>query len=254
MRQLYCGKSGRCGGRGAAAALVAAASLALGAGLAGAAEMQLLDSGWTASWADVPDTTFKLALQDVGVGTEQVMFTKVATLGAGQVDAASGSIRPLAINFRQTDPAAKSLVVVSSEVVTNYTGIDWTGFRFQLLDNRPDAANQAHFDVQATGTFNAAYGFHISPFTTGTYSALSSANQDLLLSGGKVANGSVWHPGGGGTLGQLVIHAVPAQTGDLASFSFTEQPMAAPGPLPEPASIVVMGLAGLMFLGRRVRR
>lgn len=236
-----------------AIALAGLFGLALTAGSAQAGFAVLGNSGWTASWNDVPGTDYIVALHTIAEGQDRVSFKKVATFGPERVDKATGVILPIEIVFQQTTFSASQLTVVNSEFITNQTGKDWTGFQFSVVDGTTGTTGATHFDKAATGEFNstvAPFGFHIEPFTTGQYGPITSADQNLVLTGGTVANGAVWSPGGGGTRGQLVINANPTRSGGFKTFVFEEQPISGVViPLPAAAWTGLSGLIGLGLFG-----
>ncbi len=237
-----------------AAAVVGAMGLAT---VANAGSLVLADDagksvGWTASWNDTSDSDFTLKLQTIVTGQDRVVFKKVATFGPGRVDSATGTILPIEIVFQQTSYDAKPLIVVNTEVVTNHTGMDWNAFQMTIVDGTSGMANQASFEASS---FGPPAPFAIAPFTSyslGKIPGLSNSadNQNLILSGGVVADGQVWHAGDGGSQGQLVINARPVKAGAYKSFVFEEQPMTSVViPLPAAAWTGLSGLAGLMLVG-----
>ncbi len=227
-----------------------------------AGSLQLQDAagnsvGWTASWNDTSDSDFVVKLVNIGTGSDRVIFKKIATFGPQRVDQATGTILPIEIVFQQTSYAAKPLLVVNSEVITNHTGLDWNAFQMTVVDGTAGTANQAYFEPSS---FGPPSPFAINPFTNYTLGKIpglsnSADNQNLIVSGGVIPDGGIWHPGDGGSRGQLVINAVPVKAGAYKSFVFEEQPMSVAIPLPAAAWSGLSGLAGLVVLGaaRKVR-
>lgn len=238
-------------------ALTGLVGLAVGTSSAQAGSVVLGTSGWTASWNDTSAEAFTVAVLSVGEAGDRVMIKKVASIGPAQVDN-TGAIMPIDVAFTQTSADAKQLTVINSEFITNHTGKAWTSFTMSLIDATNGVNGSAVFDPAATGTFNSSGGFNIRPFQNGAFSALSVNNQVLTLTGGTVPTGpspsndnsNVFTPGGGGTLGQLVINANPIRSGGFKTFVLREQPNVGPTPPPIPLPAAAWtGLSGLIGLG-----
>ncbi len=228
-----------------------AGALVLGAAAASHAEICTLgNSGWNIE----STSTDRFTLQAVKLAeTPDIVVFKLIG-GWDDLAQSDGEIQPLDLNFIQTKSSAASRLVINSTVLSNRTSIDWIGFRMTIVDPGLDVAAQAHFNPVITGPFNGATsqlptGFHIEPFSNGIYSPLFVENQDLLLQGGSLPSGKDWHPGDGGSRGQLVIQTSPQANGGNNSFHLLLQPQT--NVVPEPASWMAVGL---LLLSRRLRR
>ena len=195
--------------------------------------------GWNASWDKGFDDV--LGLTALSTGDDTVTFNKFAQFTRGPGD--DGAYEPLVITFQQYSPNAKKWIRIGGESVVNYSGLDWTGFKFVLA---PPSATGVSFD--AGKTFGSTDPFSISPFTT---HALSDNGKELTLAGGTVGHTigeNVWNPGQ--VSGSLWINAGSLTSGSRA-FEFKEIPIDPPAnatavPLP---TGVYPGLALLGMMG-----
>jgi hypothetical protein len=151
-----------------------------------------------------------------------------------QVDPFTGMPGGISVTFRQILPDAQTAnhIVITDEALYNFTGMNWTGFRMQLIDS-----GQATFDPAAT----AASGLNINPFTAIAY---SNGNTQVDFSGGVVPNGGAWYPGI--SQGGIVINVNLAADGPV-QFSLKETP------IPTPGAAALMGVGGIVFASRRKR-
>lgn len=216
-----------------------------------AGSMILGNSGWRASWDpsfDQVDGTY-VVLTVLAETSDSVVVQKgaVFTNGPDQF----GLIAPVEINFEQISANAAANIVVTSESVTNATGIAWNGFKFIIEDGTTDTAADTSFNLDRT--FGTPPPFNVSPFQVVDVGGPTSQPQIITLGDGILNHGEIWRPGVGPAGGELVIHAAPKTDGSQR-FVFKEQPL----PIPLPAA-AWMGLSSLAALGafgslKRTRR
>lgn len=196
------------------------------AGTASADIIVPLGSGWEAvmtgtnvSLTVIPSTDGVLHLSKDAVFTE--------------VDPFTGAPMPVTITFRQVlpDNQTASQIIIDDEMIMNLSGLNWNGYR-QILG----LSNNVSFDPSSTG-------MSVGPeFTTNT---LLGGNREMLSNGGAgVANGAMWMPG---ATGGLVINVNLGGQASPIIFTLKELPT-----VPTPGA-AVMGLAGLLAMGRRRR-
>jgi hypothetical protein len=213
-------------------ALIAAMAVILG--MAGyqpaSADTIELGGGWA---ADVdPGVTLTPFTDPNDPGVLKVVVEKLARFTNGPTE--DGYIEPLRITFFQVASQAATQISITDEVITNNTGVDWSGFKFIVETDGmgPDGGPKINSAASA--------GFDTSPFTTSAYSL---DDKVLDLGGGSVANGSIWTPGLSG--GELVLNTAPFDNGNFAqAFVFKEQPLYVI-PLPASAALALSGLVGL---------
>jgi len=223
-----------------AAAVIAGAVGMAAPDRASAASLVLGDSGWSATWSPAFEdgSGTHVTLSVLAETADTVVLQKVAVFadGADQF----GLITPIEINFDQISANAVPNIVITSENVTNATGVDWNAFRFIIEDGTTGTSADAHFDVAST--FLGSEPFNITPFTQYTTSGITAQVQTIEVSGGVLANGQIWWPGVGNGNGALYIAAAPSEQGSQ-HFVFKEQPL--PIPLPAAAWTGLVGLIGL---------
>ena len=153
----------------------------------------------------------------------------------------NGNFPGLDIIFRQIGGDAGTVpnIVILDESVTNQTGTDWTDYHMTV-----GTGGNVWFD-----TIDSA-GFSMSPFTNSmfmdpgnVFGGNPSRATDLWADGGLVFNNSSFFPGAGP--GELVISV--DLSGDDVAFVLSEYPT------PEPATLALLGLGGLVCLRRRSR-
>ncbi|MCG8409593.1 MAG: hypothetical protein MI923_30675 [Phycisphaerales bacterium] len=128
-----------------------------------------------------------------------------------------GVLPPVLLDFNQvcSDGDTVSMIVIADEVINNFTGEDWTDFKFIVLD-----------DICAWFVVDQSGGFDVSPFGQKTFSDFIDAptnNRSQLLTAdfGLIPNGGTWFPGAGA--GDLKI-GVNLDDTDPLSFTLKEQP------------------------------
>ena len=95
-------------------------------------------------------------------------------------------------------------IVINDEVITNSTGSNWTGFRYQLLDGNDVAFNPDMSNASAGGN-----GFSTSPLDNQMFGpanrTFSVDGFGLSPGGGNavVADGTQWFPGDGARDGEI---------------------------------------------------
>lgn len=187
-----------------------------------------IGGGWQAEW----DPSFDGLVQIVsdGVVGDAVFIEKAIEY--------TGAFNAVPITFTQIDPNAVSNIVINDEIITNNSGVDWSGFRMQLIDGGDVA-----FDVAATAGSGGAgpIGFSIAPFTTASF---TPDNMQLNIGGGTVADGTTWFPGSGASDGQLWMH-VNLTPGQNKVFTLKETY------IPTPGAVALFGVAGLAASRRR---
>jgi len=197
------------------------------------AETIALGGGWE---ADVPDSSVVSVVPD-GVGEDFIIIeiSKDFTAGPGV-----GGVFPAhLIDFRQVDTDANTRpnIIIADESVTNLTGVPWTDYHWAVLN-----AGEVWIDVPASA------GFDTTPFANAVFSDPANVfgdptkATDLDADGGVVPNNTSFFPGAAG--GDLVLSV------DLASaapVSFVLKQF----PTPEPASALLLVIAGLVATRRR---
>lgn len=224
---------------GGAVALGLAALGVLAAAPVQAGSLVLGNSGWRATWDssfDSADGT-SVTLTVLAETSQAVVLQKVAVFADGPDQ--YGLIAPVEINFEQISPTAVADIVITSESLTNASGVDWSGFKFIIEDGTTNTAADTSFDLLRT--FGTPPPFNVSPFQVVDTGGITDQPQTITLGDGILANGQVWRPGVGPVGGELVIHAAPSQVG-TQRFILKEQPIPAAVPLP---AAVWMGLSGL---------
>lgn len=216
-----------------------------------AGSMILGNSGWRASWDssfDRVDSTYVVLTLLAETG-DTVVVQKGAVFADGPD--AYGLISPVEINFEQIAAGAAANIVITSESVTNATGLDWGGFRFIIEDGSTNTSADTSFNLDRS--FGTPPPFNVAPFQVVGIGGPTDQPQIIELGDGILANGEIWRPGVGPEGGELVIHAAPKVDGSQR-FVFKEQPL----PIPLPAA-AWMGLSSLVAMGafgglKRLRR
>jgi hypothetical protein len=195
-----------------------------------------LGSGWQASWDASLDGLVNV--ETVSAGSDALVIRKSAEFTQAPVN---GIFPTIPIVFQQVAWPAAAHIVIDSETVKNSTGVVWTDFHLDLLDH-----GDAVFDpaLTAASAGPLPIGWNIAPFTQAAFNATRTR---LDLSGGVVANGQFWLPGGAPNGGQLWTDVVPSQT-NFTLFTLKETPT------PEPAAMSLLLLGGVCLLARKVRQ
>jgi len=136
---------------------------------------------------------------------------------------------PIVIDF-ESSPNAVNIIRISDENIVNLTGVDWTDYHWEIINV-----------TGGTATFADPGDFSVAPFDT---KVLTLDTLDAF-GGGPVLDGSVFAPGQNS--GPLDIVTDPAGV-ELVSFTLVQYPT------PEPATLAVLALGGLVLLRRRRRR
>src|SRR5262245_41593036 len=136
-----------------ASVITAGAVLAL-AQAASAIQVLNLGGGWQAT---LLSDNVNLIVDTVDLESGFISLQKVAVFDS--IDPFTGAPDPLSILFTQIAPdaATVSRIIINNEMISNQTGLDWTGFRNEIL------GSGAVFNPVESA------GFSIAPFTTTTY-------------------------------------------------------------------------------------
>jgi hypothetical protein len=217
------------------------ASIALACGLAAsthAGTAVLGESGWQAEWDASLDGRVEVDFIDVIGNT--IFIQKAAEFTDAPVD---GMFAFIGITFRQVGASSVDSIVIDDEIISNSTGATWTGFVMKVMNGTTT------FDPAQTAASGGGgpIGFSIDPFTTATF---ASENHKLRISGGLLADGETWFPGGSANDGQLWINVTSGSGDDMGVFTLKERPTAEIIPAPS----AVLTIAGLLGLARRRRR
>ena len=196
-----------------------------------AGSIVLGDSGWEAIWDSSLDGLVDI---QVDVVTDDAVFIEKSaefTQGPGPA-----GFPTIPIVFRQIAFPAVTQIVINDEIITNSTGVDWTGFNMTLLDS-----GNATFNPGLTNASGGGLGFSTSPFVN---QAFGDDNTAFTVDGGVVAAGDIWFPG---LTGELYIDVIPQTEAPFTLFTLKETPT------PEPATGVVLMLTAAACIRRRRR-
>ena len=201
------------------------------------------NSGWQASWDSSLNPFVDVAVDAV---TENAVFIqKTAEFIQGKGLAGFPTIP---ITFTQIEADAVEQIVINDEVITNSTGSDWTGFRYQVLDGNDVAFNPDMSNASAGGN-----GFSTSPLGNQMFGpanrTFSVDGFGLSPGGGNavVADGTQWFPGDGALDGELYIDVVTGD-GSLEDPFTVFTLKGTPSFVPEPTTACLLALAGLILL------
>jgi hypothetical protein len=205
------------------------------------------NSGWQVSWDSSLDPFVDIAVDAV---TENAVFIeRTAEFIQGKGLAGFPTIP---ITFTQIEADAVERIVINDEVITNSTGSNWTGFRYQLLDGNDVAFNPDMSNASAGGS-----GFSTSPLDNQMFGpankTFSVDGFGLSPGGGNavVADGTQWFPGDGARDGELYIDVVTGDGSLEGPFTvFTLK--GTPSFVPEPTTACLLALAGLILLASSV--
>lgn len=198
------------------------------------------DSGWQAIWDSSLDS-----LVDVTVGkvTADAVYIEKSAEFTGAPG--PGGFPSIAIVFRQIAADAVHQIVINDEIIANSTGVDWTDFHMEVLNDGDAVFNPTLTDASGFGGGFSTAPFNQQMFGDGNTSfwvdgfGLGEGGGDAI-----VAAGDVWFPGKGP--GELYIDITPHPSTPFTLFTLKETPT------PEPATCLLM-LVGAAILARRRR-
>ena len=196
------------------------------------------DSGWEAIWDSSLDSLVDITVDNVTADAVYIEKSAEFTGAPGP-----GGFPSIAIVFRQIAADAVRQVVINDEIITNSTGVDWTDFHIEVLNDGDAAFNPALTDASGFGG-----GFSTSPFDHQMFGdgdtsfwvdgfGLGAGGGDAI-----VEAGDVWFPGIGP--GELYIDVTTQPSAPFTLFALKETPT------PEPATCLLM-LVGAAILARR---
>ncbi len=215
-------------------ALLAALSLCITPIASADIIVPLIDGTTNSGWqAVLPDNV------NVGIVVDRITDSYVRIeISKSFVEAPEGGVfDPITIIFQQVlpDDQTVSIIQITDESITNNTGVDWTEYHWQLLDQA------AAFDIAATEDSD----FSIDPFTNMSWVAATGWSElyasALDVDGGVVAAGESFFPGLDS--GRLYINVNLAL--EDSNFGFAQNPT------PEPTTMALMGLGALAVIRRK---
>jgi hypothetical protein len=148
-----------------------------------------------------------------------------------------GNFPGILIDFVQADPNAVPRIIIADESITNFTGVEWTDYHWQILDGTDAWFNQSE-----------SAGWTVDPFTNKTWTDIIGVNmaQGLDADGGVVPDfGASFFPGGSVDPNDHLV--IDINLTGTSSFTFKQFPT------PEPATLTLLALGGAALLRRRVR-
>lgn len=192
------------------------------------------DSGWDAIIAD--DIHTGIVVDTI---TDDYVVIEISKTFADPYSA--GEFTPNIITFRQRldDAYTVADIRIANEIIFNSTGIGWQDYHWSIVDE------EAAFDPLATD----AEWFSVSPFEDMTWGPPEMQwdvdhSSSLDVDGGLVPHGEFFYPGRDS--GPLFID-VDLSRAEWAEFTLVQVPT------PEPTTMAVIVLGGLVMALRRPR-
>ncbi|NLF32059.1 MAG: PEP-CTERM sorting domain-containing protein [Planctomycetes bacterium] len=204
------------------------------------------DSGWRIYGPDHYNLQVSVDGEGVTEGVRWVAITVSRNFRFGP-DPLTGLYPSIELDFAQVEGVAlddlATRIIIQSEAINNSTGTDWNNFQWKLFGH-----GIAQFNRELTNptTDFMENGWLIEPFTQFAWDYDALREIDMLnVWGGTVADGDAFFPGTGS--GSLVIDVTLDDPGMPAPAIFKT----ALTPIPEPATVGLLALGGLMLLRRR---
>lgn len=194
-----------------------------------------IGGGWRVSWPP-PDGDIGIVVDEL---TREYIRIQISKDFTGPPDE-NGIFPPRLMDFLQIADDANTVprIIIADEIITNQTRADWTDFHWQVLNKR-----DAWFNVPLSRNFD------VSPFRQKKFSdpfdIFGDPNKatDLEAFDGLVRHGQTFFPGV--REGDLVIDVDLRGSQDPLSFTFKQVPT------PEPATLALLAMAGLLAIRRR---
>lgn len=205
-----------------------------------------LGGGWQASWDASYDLDGGVSVEPVGLesGGDVLIIRKIVKF---TLPPANGIFPTIPIMFTQIAPGAATHIVIDSEDIENATGVDWTDFHIYLLGGK--TVFNPVSTLQSGGP--APIGWELAQFSAVDFN--TTLNR-MDIWGGVVPAGQFWRPGGttgpgGSGGGQLWLDVFPSSNPEaFTSFWLKETPT------PEPATLCLLALGGVVLFTKRGRR
>jgi hypothetical protein len=206
---------------------------------ASATKIQLGDSGWEARFHS--SLNGLVDIDFISYENNTIFIQKSAEFTQGPVN---GVFPTIPITFKQVGDSSAVSIVIDDEIITNSTGVTWTGFVMKAIDHGDVVFNPA---MTAASGGGGPIGFSIDPFNSAEF---IKGNSKLVISDGLVAPDEQWFPGGGANDGQLWIDVTSGDADNRGLFTLKERPTSTiiPGPS------ALMSIVGCMCLVGRSRR
>ena len=216
---------------GSLAILLALAASGLQAAPIGLVDGDGDDSGWTVESAGAALDLTSSNIIDVDLTAKTVTITVAKDFGP--YEEILGSIvfpvGALTFNQGQADNEKIDRIIIQSETIANHSGAAWTKYTWDIT-----TAGAAQFNTSQSS------GWDVSPFGTKTF---VTAHQLEATGGSGIANGATFAPSG-----NLVIDIDLSSSSDPITLTLKQRVV------PEPGTLVCLGIAGALLLGRRSRR
>ena len=190
------------------------------------------DSGWAVESTHAALDLLPGNIIDVDLSARTVTITVVKDFGPytellpGVIDFPFG-----ALNFKEIDVNADKIdrIIIQSETIANNTGLAWDSFSWYV-----EPSGAAEFNASESASWATTPWFSSWSFETA---------HKLVASNGSVANGATFAPGG-----NLVIDIYPDSSDSPLAITLKQHVS------PEPATVAVLVVGGILIVSRRLRR